>query len=367
MLEDSCWSRLRGSASGHRAGLKAPLRHVPLCGGALVAVLAAWCPQAGVADAATGAAKRFEGEMRALIYEHRFDELESIAATVRETKARFPDGNWKLSFFYDGLSQPWDQESEAEWDKLLGILGQWNEKKPESVTARVALGWAQLNRGWAARGYDYATNVAKDRWPIFRSWPAKAQATFEAAAAMQPTCPDVYRGLLSVGMGEGWSQQKFEETFSKGVALEPCYPELYLARASSLMERWYGRPGDWQQFLREATQGLGEEEGSLIYMRVAWNMYCASPEDFFGEDRVSWELMKKGFTHLVERYPCEWNLNNFCLFSVIAGDQAQAGLLVERIGENPDLRVWQTVMYYREARRWARATAASQPAEGAIP
>ena len=49
--------------------------------------------------------------------------------------------------------------------------------------------------------------------------------------------------------------------------------------------------------------------------------------------------MKAGFAHLVQRFPDDWNLNQFARCACIAGDAQQVHALFERMGK-PLLGAW---------------------------
>jgi hypothetical protein len=307
--------------------------------------------QTGEPDAA-----EFKIAMRERLYDGRFEELEGFGGRLLKSKARFPDGAWKLPVFYDGLAYPMDGRSEKDWARLLARLGDWKSNYPTSATPLVALGLAQLNYGWYARGGGWGSSVKSNQWILFKNRAADAHATLLEALALAPRHPDVFRCLMRVGMAENWSRDAFDATFREAVAIEPDYHDYYVVRATTLLDRWYGDRGEWYVFARHASKKFPtDREKNSMYTRIIWSLSSYELPDLFGEDRADWKTMSAGFAEMLEQYPkSTWNLNNYCRFSVLAGDRETARSLFDRIGDRPDLSAWDSRAYFDLKRAWAR-------------
>ena len=82
------------------------------------------------------AVKEYKDSIAQLLKQERFEELECIANPVRESKARFSGGAWKLHRLYSGLDepQPGVHATEVDWKKHSARLKHWVALMPDSIT-----------------------------------------------------------------------------------------------------------------------------------------------------------------------------------------------------------------------------------------
>src|SRR5438128_6118652 len=78
-------------------------------------------------------------QVSALIVSRDFAALEKIAEDLRTSKARTAAGTWQLFLFYSILADLAETATDADWKTRREFLKEWNGKRPESITARVAL------------------------------------------------------------------------------------------------------------------------------------------------------------------------------------------------------------------------------------
>jgi hypothetical protein len=109
------------------------------------------------------AARDYAATIADMRQNEKFGQLDCLADRARSGKERFPGGTWKLHELYRGLSTPVQypvtRATEEDWHALLQPLQRWVVARPKSITARVALAWANLNYAYDARGTDYADTV----------------------------------------------------------------------------------------------------------------------------------------------------------------------------------------------------------------
>jgi hypothetical protein len=97
------------------------------------------------ADAAALQAQKEIGEyganVRELLNQEKFEEIDRLAATARSTKARFVGGGWKLYSLYGEICRVpnGDDATDADWTASFERLKRWTVQKPTSITPRVAL------------------------------------------------------------------------------------------------------------------------------------------------------------------------------------------------------------------------------------
>lgn len=284
--------------------------------------------------------EKLQRDVQALLYAKRFAELEALAGRLRESKERFPEGHWKLMYFYRALQKP-GGKGPTKWDRHFKILEQWRHEFPQSVTARVAVAEAWLSYGWEARGEGYASSVSAKGWELLGERMAKAYALVKDPPAQQELdCPGRYDVLLTIGKSEGWPVQRYLPTFQAAVRLEPEYIQYYATTMDYLSPKWHGDDDSWINFIDKADAVAGNPDSRELYARLMvgmWGDTWTSYEDL----RVSWAKMKKGYRDMEKRFPgSQYNLNNFAKFACIAGDVEVGRELFQRIGDAPYFAVW---------------------------
>ena len=286
------------------------------------------------------AGNKLARDVKELFCNEKFDELEKIAKDLRKTKARFPDGNWKLYYFYDGLSSPKNRRKE-QWDRWLLRMEKWQHMYPDSVTARIATASVWYQYGWEARGFGYANTVSDESKKIFTDSVDKALILVSKAPANPiDDCPERYRLLLGIGKTQGWDRQTFISTLDRAIKFEPQYYSYYIQTIEYLEPRWYGQEGEWISFANTAdllARRVGNRE---IYTRLITRMW-QNEWQFFDDVTVSWEKMKKGFYDIEREHPnSPYNLNNLAKFACLAKDKDTAKAALEKIGNEPYMDLW---------------------------
>jgi hypothetical protein len=297
-------------------------------------------------------------EFKSLLQNKNWDELEKLALEYRTQKLRFPSGRWKLEWFYRAVeSLPEGRSAPKNWSGYFAALEEWKAAKPQSVTPLIVLGSSYIGYAWEARGTDYAKNVTEEGWRLFRERLVRARAYLEAADKMEIKDPQNYAELLLVTRAQGRPQSEYEEIFRRSIQSEPAYHPIYFEKATCLMPRWHGKPGDVERFAEQAV--ALSPEGESIYARIAFDQSQRIVQDrLFQEYHFSWPRIRQGFQAMQKQYPkSRWNLNTYCLMASIAGDQETARQLFEQIGENWTEPIWNNEGRYLHWKHWAETKA----------
>jgi len=290
-----------------------------------------------------------------MLYREKFDDLEKMSGEFRKTKARFPDGVWKLEFFYNGLSSPFEKSADG-WKRYLAKMDKWMQKSPDSITAKVAAGEAWISFGMYARGGGYADSVSDEGWRLLAERIQKAYSLLAAKPSNRADdCPVRYDYLLSLAKTQGLPRPQFEALFQEAITFEPAYFSYYQRKVEYLQPRWHGEEGEWQQFAQEILKLDPEKEGKTLYTRAfLWPLWKYKKFTSFNAPGVSWPLMKQGFIDAEKSFPgSPWLLNNFCKSACIAGDKETARELFRRIDNHPYLEAWDDRDGFEKWREWA--------------
>lgn len=294
---------------------------------------------------------KFYRETRSLYNNRKYAELEALANRIRSGKERLPSGSWKIVHFYTALDCR-DEEPESMWQLHDEIHREWEEKFPQSITARVAYAKFMTAYAWQARGSGYANEVTEEGWNGFRERLAKAHTILDQSKSLAP-CPVWWSARMKVALGQQEPPAEYEALFQQAKALEPLFFGYDIARAYYLLPRWYGEPGDWEAAAEKEIErpgGLGHES----YARVV-SEQAGFHDNVFKESKASWRKTKKGFDEMRARYPdSKGLLNNYCRMACFAGDREQAKKLFVEIGDDKIQSEWRRKgNEFERAKAWA--------------
>lgn len=289
--------------------------------------------------------EQFKHSVQKMLYQERFGDLENMAYDLRKTKAKFPDGAWKLLLFYEGFKSPLDKTPDG-WKRFLTKFDKWLQVSPDSVTARVAAGTGWAFFGWKARGSGYANSVSDEGWRLLKDRLDKAFSLLtEKPVHPEDDCPGRYDLLLAIANVQGWDRAQYEELFHEAITFEPTYHAYFLNKANYLTTKWHGEKGDWQKFAQNAGNSTSAKEAGLVYTRILMSFW---PNEFksFTEPGITWSLAKQGFVDIEKNNPgSPWNLNRFCQLACVAKDKETARELFAKIGNRPYWQAWKNDGY----------------------
>jgi hypothetical protein len=288
--------------------------------------------------------------------EKNFDSLERSAHDARTEKSRFSGGVWKLYSFYTALSAPiiGEQTTDEDWKLHIAILKEWELAKPESVTARVALAETYINYADHARGQGYANTVSDTGWKLHAERNALAASTLIEAARLKEKCPFWYEVMQHVALGQGWDKSSARELFEQAVAFEPSYYHFYREYTYYLLPKWYGAPGEAEDFAAEVSKRVSGPEGKFIYFEIASLITCQCDSNDSHMEKLSWPTIKEGYAALGQLYGLSpLKTNRFAHMAYEAGDQNAAREAFAMIGDDWDHQVWRSSANFETAKVWA--------------
>jgi uncharacterized protein DUF4034 len=274
-------------------------------------------------------------QIKQLFQDGKFAELDDMADKYRSTKARFPDGQWKLMVFFTAF-EVGTNTPEWVYPTYITLAEKWRRSFPESVTAQCVLAGLWTDYAWKARGGGYATEVKEQAWPLVRERLDKAwEIVNEPLVPNVADSPRRHNLRLVIAKARGIEKEQFDILFNEAVQQAPDYYHHYTTKADYLLPKWHGEEGDWQRFIAKVAEQNPHGEGATIYARTAWSMFLGKDWTDFKDSGVSWAKMKAGFREIDHNYPnSPWILNTFARFACRAGDIETMKVLFERIDPN---------------------------------
>jgi tetratricopeptide (TPR) repeat protein len=272
----------------------------------------------------------------ALIH-HDFDLIEKAADAARASKEKLPGGVWKLRMIYAGLSTPYAPVSDHEWNQHINLLEEWTKRKPNSLTAKVALASTYVSFGWNARGAGFANTVSERNWELFYNRLDHAQDILMSIRSQQ-LCPFWYSVMQTIALAQGWDRETYEQLFAHAVQYEPTWYEYYKNKVFYLLPRWHGQPGELQAYVNSLATRRDRSDSAVLYFLV--NEYAGLFEQNGGAE-PAYPIFKQGFLQLRKAYGVtQQDVNWACFKALRSSDSAFAVELVPALKNDPNFQVW---------------------------
>ena len=294
----------------------------------------------------------FRMETRQAYNNRRFAELEQKADALHDSRAVFSNGSWKIAQFHDALGCRED-EPESMWQLHDAIHQEWIAAYPDSITARVAYADFFVDYAWHARGSGYSNTVSQDGWKLFDERLTKAREILASARTLPMKDAVWWTTSLRVALGQGWSLKDYEALMKDAKSYSPVFWGYDTSRAYSLLPRWHGQPGDWENYALQASlakDGLGAE----IYARIVLHL-AGYYRNVFEETKASWPKTREGLDAMREKYPDFHEVTNWAAkLAVLAKDYPEASRLFAQLGDSYDPGVWKDAQQFLSFRKQAQ-------------
>ena len=284
--------------------------------------------------------RSFQTQVATLFNSEDFRQLDQIADSARSQKLRFLGGGWKLRAFYKILRDPGSLTATDEvWNAHIERLERWIAASPNSSAPRIALAGTYVVFAWKARGNGPGSTVTSEGQKLFYERVQKARDTLDEAKSISAIDAQWFVEMETIGLAQGWDRDKMEKLVQDAGSVEPEYFYTYDQYVYYLLPRWYGKPGEAEEFLKSVSDQIGGAEGDSIYFQIAMDLNCCRPTAWM--PNVSWDRVKQGFAATEKLYGItNQQLNAFAFMAVRQGDSETAEQLFARIGDNWDQDVW---------------------------
>lgn len=290
-------------------------------------------------DPTTETGKVIKDAFEALNTEN-FQRLEQEAGKAGKEKTRLAGGYWKIRNIYHGLSSPIN-DTDEEWTKHLERLNRWKEQFPQSITARVALAESWISYAWEARGDGYVNTVSAAEWRLFEERLNFAEKELLEAKNLEERCPQLYSSMLVLARAQGRDLAEYDAIYRQAIKFDPHYYPYALQKATYLLPRWHGEPGDWEAFVNQVSGEFGGTEGLIIYYLIVSDYIRDYKDPVYDKSKLSMEKAKQGFYALKKTYGADrQTLNEFAKFACRINDFPAADEAFEEIGDDWMEGVW---------------------------
>lgn len=300
-------------------------------------------------------------QWRKLFNDGSWSELDALADQLRSQRSRFAGGGWQLRYFYGTICCTGSlTATDADWQAQFARLQEWIKQEPASAVPRVALADAYLRFAWKARGNGYANTVTQEGWSLFRQRVQQARTTLEDAAKISAGDPEWYRAMQTVALAEAWPRSQVDALVNAALDSEPGYFYFARAQANFLLPKWYGKPGDTEQFSEKVADRIGGQEGDAVYFLIAAVINCCRVAQAPG---LSWARVRQGYFALQQLYGTNnYQRNAMAYLALQAGDTQTAQQMFRQIGNDWDQAVWRSKARF-DASRIGQSLGTTQPVQ----
>jgi hypothetical protein len=300
------------------------------------------------------AQRSLRGKVRRLLKQGKYADLEQLAKQLRTSRSASVEGEWDLEIFYEALTTPTREPSQADWAWFEKQIQTWAARSPGSVTAQSALAHSTIGLAWAARGGGYANEVKPAQWALFEERIARAEKILERSRKLRSQCPGWYRALQTVAKAQGWPEKEYSALTAEALKTFPGYFNFHSAKTNYLLPRWHGQQGDWERYATSAADAVGGEAGDILYARLVSNVEEQASGTVQNSD-LSWPRIDRGFRALMKHYPNSLRVTSaYChLAGWFQEFAVMQRLFQEKIGGRVDIGLWLSEKSFLESRSWA--------------
>jgi hypothetical protein len=291
----------------------------------------------------------FAEGIRQALADKRYDELEALAATLRDPDRRFRGGTWQLTRFYQIVTEvarlPSDKPCDCTLDPASfaakkALLEAWHDALPAQPTSAIALAKLWVDAAWSARGGNYAREVTEEQWAEMRENFDHARAYLGKINLDQD--PYAYDRMIDMETGEAWDRSTLDTLYARAIKAFPSYYDYYSGYAIALQQKWGGRPGELAAYLASLQAPERGVDGQIAYSFVAYRLI----RDYRRTDTVDSEVLNfraidAAYQARERRFglrPHDWKALFY--FSLHSGMTVSAIQAFQRMGTDWDSGIW---------------------------
>ena len=295
-------------------------------------------------------------EVAQLFEQKHFGELNNLAQLYRLKESRTSSGLWMLTLLYSGIYNVTEFAGTnlKRWSEIEQTGRDWMAYSPDEAAPYLVQANTLIGHGWAYRGDGWAYEVRKENWPIFYRYLRQARKLLLQHKDIASVDPRWYELMIVIARGEQWDRKRFDQLVSEAVSRHPYFYQIYFAAIDYLLPKWNGNAAEIEKFADWTVTKTRTMEGDGMYARIYW--YASQTQygtKLFTESAVVWKKMRKGIRDVLSRYPDQWNVQNFALFSCLARDKDFTKELIGYNGEKIMVEAWKNKANYYNCRNWA--------------
>ena len=313
----------------------------------------------------TGARLAFQEEVKGLLSDEQFSELDDLFNQLGQAPTRWPSGELTLTDYWSAFDSFFHGHDVSARTRpletslaLATSMRQWVASRPNSVAARVALARAEaacLAPVLLIQSEASATNS-------FECVPGgfeRATIALEAADVAGIADPELCIAKMDVLGLQGGGLCEAQRWFNQAVHRTPQCDRAY----DRMAVQQYNAGG--LLALRLFTEKIATNDDAR-YARVIRSLTRSArasgtlqlDETFFARTGIQWDRVKNGFQELRRQAPKSLRIaSEFCRLACLARDRSVAGELFAELATQRDSAVWSSKAAFLAWKHWATSEA----------
>lgn len=307
---------------------------------------------------------RIRNEVASLfIMRHQRDlaKLEAMLEGYRHNGELTGAGNSKLHIAYEHFNVALSTPLQT-FEYALGTVEEWLRQFPSSISARIVRGSLLRNRATIAFASSFPRG-AKDV-PSPDRLVAEALAQLERDRDIASQDPLWHQLVMELKAESGASVAEILALVDAASRQFAKDPEIYKAagRAVAAVSDDPARDVEAVAILA-ASRGESDAHYAGVYRSVVYGLGgLHTVKDL----TIDWARLRKGMAELIERYPVQWNIQDFAAISCAGGDAATTRSLLGKVRGRPVRQAWQQLEFYDQCLQWSRAEPGAKPPQKAV-
>ncbi len=192
--------------------------------------------------------------------------------------------------------------NDEEYAKAFELIDAWKTARPDSVNALLLEAHVWQKYSFQARGPRMANETPQQQLKLFQERCEKASAVLDQIDTRKLAVDSVYR-RLRMEISKGLGKKPDVELVYAELKQDPRNMELVHGMAICLLPRWFGEPGELEQFAIDVADRTRGDCGDLQYTtaviaaKVMLKSYLLETHEF------DWPRIRRGFRDLERLYP----------------------------------------------------------------
>ena len=240
---------------------------------------------------------------RELFQKGDFKSLDDIADEFRVQRAKYPNGRSKLwRFTWCPFASDRSAMSDEDYTKAFEQIAAWKKDRPDSVNALLLEAHLWLEYAFCARGGEWASETPESQLKLFHERCEKASVTLDLIDTKKLPVDAAYR-RLRIEIAKGIGEKPDRKLVYDELNIDPRNMDVVHGMVSCLLPRWFGEPGELEQFAEEVADRTRADCGDMQYAIVA----IAAKEYLYSylleAHPFDWPRIHRGFLDLERLYP----------------------------------------------------------------
>ncbi|MGH7740606.1 MAG: hypothetical protein ACRENS_01140 [Candidatus Eiseniibacteriota bacterium] len=310
----------------------------------------------------------FGTRVRLMLHARQYDALEAMADSLVRNDLEFPNGVRYIDAFFERgfaeVNQPGG--SSGRWAALLQDLRDWNEARPNSAIARLALAQGLIGRGLIARDPSPPMVVSNEEWRPHVTDADEALRILQQATDCGPLRANWYSAeLAALDVNGRKADTAYRSTVRAALAEFPDASRFYRSEARHRSPRWCGNRREWAAYVDTCASSLPDTLRDEIYARIVADQDRITAKVFQENPTLSWERTVHGLDGWINRCPHSLEaLSEAARLARDKGDAQVARAAFAYLGDSIDVDCWSSYSQVWAAHEWARTQGNSEQVAG---